>query len=503
MKILVVSLLRAGDFLLAVPALNGLRHRYPKARLDVATSGRFGNMHDLLPFIEKWWVLDREMFQRGLGQAEIPIFTSMDLLRELSQKISAENYDLVINLTHTRFSAYWVGYLEAKEKLGLVTTEHGRVQFGSPWFRYLNERADTADRPILHYADIFRYGSEVAERPADWTLFSSEGARKEVDALDLPAGEFIAIQALTSDPKKNWGLSNWTELLKSWTLRIPIVLMGSPAERGILSDLVARSGADESHVRIITPSFAGAFEVLKRARLLVTGDTSIKHMANGAGCQIVELSLGSSDIARTGAYRPGSLIVDPSVECRPCGHSEKCTRSYHLCGAKLTPHQMDRIISHVLAGQWDRLNGDFGNGLNLHRSETLATGFWFPRPFNKPKIQETLAIWLDHSTHKFMYGPSPRVPEFGSEAYKLKAELEGLGLSNWQPVLSQLEFLEKDLKKRQVTTEPALPSGPAGAFALDLAALRSEQNRRQSQVLEAQTTERLIRSLISQIRESV
>src|SRR6185437_6415211 len=91
------------------------------------------------------------------------------------------------------------------------------------------------------------------------------------------------------------------------------------------------------------------------ADVLVTGDTSIKHLAALTPIRIVEIALGSSDIERTGAYKDGSLIISSRESCVPCRHSAPCHRDHHACAAKLDPQAVGLAIAKFTEKDWSSL----------------------------------------------------------------------------------------------------------------------------------------------------
>jgi hypothetical protein len=93
----------------------------------------------------------------------------------------------------------------------------------------------------------------------------------------------------------------------------------------------------------------GAQEILKQSCLLVTGDTSIKHLAAQSGVPIVELTLGSSDFTKTAAFSAASEIISASVPCSPCAHSQGCSQKSQICAEQIT-------VDQVFAAVWDKLS---------------------------------------------------------------------------------------------------------------------------------------------------
>jgi ADP-heptose:LPS heptosyltransferase len=505
MKILVISLLRLGDFIQAAPVIAGLKQKYPGARLDVLVHSPVARLQKMMPVVDRWHTLNREELQEGLGRADIPLLTSFHVLREQCEALSAEQYDWIVNLTHTEFSGWIAGYIPARNKLGLAFSARGQAAFHSPWFRYLNERASGPVTDILNYTDIFAQACELNHRDMIWPLTPSLEGEREVDALELPGGERVTVQALTSDSKKNWGVSRWVQWFDTFMEQrsnATVVLLGAPNERETLLEI--RAGcAHFKRVRVAILSLDGALALLNRSDLLVTCDTSIKHLANAASCRVMELSLGSSDSRRTGIYKPGSLIVEPAVPCAPCPHSSPCSQSSHVCAQALIPTTVARAADFFMSRDLQALKA---LPLSLKQTRILNTGFWFAEPVAAVDAAAAMEVWLERSAHRFLLSGAEKnaIPAFGTEVYHLSEELARLMPSGgFSPLVARLDFLEQELSERghACAQEKAQFQPARNEPLVDLAGLRARQNRIEDERREVEIKSKLIRSLRTRLAE--
>lgn len=502
MKILVINLLRLGDFLLSVPVINGLKAKYPGCRIDVLAHTNVNSLRPMLPQITRWNLIDREELQRGLGEAHVPLLTSFDILREQCAQLNEERYDLVVNLTHTEFSGWIAGYLHARSKIGLAFNSRGQAAFHSPWFRYLNQRATSAV-DIVHYSEIFAYACEL-EGDLDWTMTPTSSGASEVTALGIPNGECIAVQALTSDNKKNWGETRWGQWLKAMVERRPgchFALLGAPNEREALNRIRDIVGHPD-RVSLAIVSMEGALTLLNRCELLVTGDTSIKHLANAASCAVVEISLGSSDFRRTGAYKTGSLILTHEIPCFPCVHSSPCSQPAQLCAIGL---QVEDVVSAAQA-MLDR-NITLAPK-SARETRRLSTGFWFAGKIADLDPVRTVDTWIERSSYKFILGGHVRasIPKFGSEVFGLNEEITRLvPKEGMTPLLAHLDFLDSELSERERAMGAKRwnfrPASEAKGM-VDLGSLRATQNQIEDERREIEVKTKLIRSLKQKLAEN-
>lgn len=511
MKILVVSLLRLGDFIQAAPVIAGYKQKYPRARIDVLVHTPVARLQSIFPTVDRWHTIDREELQNGLGRAEIPLLTSFHVLREQCDALAEEHYDLIVNLTHTEYSAWITGYIPARAKLGVTFDSRGQAFFNSPWFRYLNQRAGAGATDILNYTDIFAEACEIDRTKLNWAMRPTSEGETEAAPFTSGEGERIVIQALTSDSKKNWHASRWISWIDSIMDRrskATVILLGAPNEREALESI--RAGCVHfKRIQVALLSLDGALALLNRSALLVTGDTSIKHLANAASCKVIEISLGSSDVRRTGIYKPDSLILDSKVPCAPCPHSAPCSQARHLCGEAIEPRVAAEAADLFMNESWEALNTLAAvTKISMRRTRILSTGFWFAEDAGAHDPVSAMEVWLERSTHKFLLNGSEKnvIPAFGSEVYQLGEELARLmPEGGFSPLLARLDFLEDELtERRQRCSEESSRFRPTSQEPLvDLASLRAAQNRLEDERREVEVKSKLIRSLRTRLAELI
>lgn len=332
MKILVVSLLRLGDIIQQQPLLKALRDKNPQAEIHLLVNRQFSQVEGLLDgLVDKYFYFDRETLQRGLGEASFNILWSHQQLSDLVEILNAENYSQVLNFTHNKLSAYFLGALQAPMKKGLYHAE-GRFQgLENPWLKYFNDRFSGVQPSLFHYVELLGKSFDL---PVQKTVAATATKSKQV-----------LFQCLTSDTKKNWGLLNFKKLketIESSLVDYKVKVLCAPFEKGTM---LAHFSEDE----LIACDLMGAQEILKKSCLLVTGDTSIKHLAAQLGVPTVELALGPSDYTKTAAFSLATEIVSANVPCAPCTHSQACSQKSQICAEQIS-------VDQVFAAVWDKLS---------------------------------------------------------------------------------------------------------------------------------------------------
>ena len=461
MKILVMSLLRIGDVAMATPVLSALRLKFGRdAQIDLLVNSQAAGIAPLISggsaSVGRVIVFDREAMQRGLGRADIPFFDSYERLNELVDRLNGESYDLSINLTHSRLSGWMMSLVNSKEKMGLVFDGEGRASFGTNWFRYLNSQVEADGAEVFHFTEVFRFGLGLgAISTTEPSMFETENGKLEAAEVfenwKVDSKTLVAIQALTSDSKKDWGLARMSEMLERLSQRTPdaaFVIIGAPSERERLEPMVNALSEKGVGLRLAIVGLEGAFSLVKRANLLISVDTSIKHFAACAGTPILEISLGSSDPYRTGAYRHGSLIVKSRELCSPCVHSKACHREKQFCAMGVPSDAVAMLAGEMLAGRSFQLRSiaeAYREEIDVLTVDLKSNGVFAAASILEPFSEQAIGRWIDLTCRK-LWLESQRgtgVDAMGSEALKLGQFLRHLHPTNsdveWKLLLTDLE----------------------------------------------------------------
>lgn len=439
MKILVVQLLRLGDILMSAPIIHGLQKKYPKSEVHVLAFSRFKGAAEVLNKKIHWHWIDRENLQKSLADEDRPFFEASDELAECLASVRRHEFDRVINLTQTIMSGWISSLFGVEDVVGLHYTGQGLPRFGSPWFQYLNDYMAAGKGEVFHYVDLFRYACELDQQPLEW-VFQRAPMQFRI------ASPFILAQVTTSDEKKTYPISLWKKAFSIFhraNKDYSIGVLTSPTE----FEPLKQSFSDQTFVHVVPCSLSEALSLMDQSELIVTGDTSIKHLACGSQVPVIELSLGSSDPRKTGIYKPGSLILQSRVSCSPCAHASPCSQKVHECALSIEPEAIAVAMSMKLN---KNINPTSALQLFSHEAswfETLMspTGFWMMRTLGE---ENRLGLYrlIEKSTWKFLLQRELSNPlaRFGSESLQIHRTLkEHFSLRD---LSEDLDFLESEVR---------------------------------------------------------
>ncbi|WP_413586345.1 glycosyltransferase family 9 protein [Bdellovibrio sp. HCB274] len=332
MKILVVSLLRLGDIIQQQPLLKALRNRHPQAEIHLLANLQCSQAESLLQgLVNKYFYFDRESLQKGLGEASYNILWSYHQAEALVQDLNKQNYHQIFNFTHNKLSAYLMGAVKAADKQGLHHTDGAFQGLKNPWLRYFNDRFSGTQPSMFHYVELLgkSFGLPVSKAVSQPSTKSKK----------------VLFQCLTSDSKKNWGLQRFKQLkdtIESSLVDYKVQVLCAPFEKNQLAEVFSESD-------LLVCDLSGAQKALSESCLLVTGDTSIKHLSAQMGIPTVELVLGSSDWTKTAAFSEQSQVIASKAACSPCAHSQACSQKSQICAEDIS-------VDQVFAAVWDKLS---------------------------------------------------------------------------------------------------------------------------------------------------
>lgn len=324
MKRLFISLLRVGDLILQKPLIESAGQG---GEIHILMNDEFKQAQLLYP-LWKFHFFPRQELQLLINRPDTSILAPFENLRNFVHSLNQIHFDEVINCTHNRVSAYLMGQIHATKKRGLIFEAAKFKPFENSWQTFFNSTFSENRRSEVHYLTALAKSLDI-----------------EVPRIpiieDRRHYNTVYLQVLTSDEKKNWSLTNWQTLLvrlrkmrPEWNIRVLCASFEVKTVEKFFSE-------DEIEVA----NLVQAREKLKQARLLISGDTSIAHLAAEVRTPTIVLSLGSSDYSKTMPWCHGNWVLTAEVACSPCPHSSKCTQPTHLCGESLRVSSVLNLIN--------------------------------------------------------------------------------------------------------------------------------------------------------------
>lgn len=333
MNILIVKLSSLGDVTHTLPALTTLRRHWPAARLTWLVEPPALEIirgHPALDRIIAWRRGDWVKQLRGL---RLP--AAFRLLRDFLGELRDTRYDLVVDFQGLAKSALWVAAARADRKAGYGP---GTRRNELAWLAY-NRRVPVRD-PAAHAVERnlrLLEGLGLPRLPLRYDFpVLPENEREAANLLARVEVEngaaFVAVNAMTRWPTKNWTPAGFAEVADALVLRgLSVVFTGAAEDRAALDEIAAamRTPMRRLDGRTSLKTLAAVF---RRARAVLSTDTGPMHIAVAVGTPVVAL-FGPTDPGYTGPHGGGHVVLRSGVPCSPCFKKTCRTRlvEHHAC----------------------------------------------------------------------------------------------------------------------------------------------------------------------------
>ena len=309
MKILVIRFSAIGDILLTFPVVEALQHKYPSVEIHFLTKPSNKSVLELLS-----------------GKVQ-PRFLQESLVQTATQ-LRRERYDLVIDL-HNNLRTFLLQVLMLKGSWNRFR----KLNFQ----KWLLTSFKWNTLPKVHVVD--RYAQAAKVNPTSVTLVVNN------PAFDSLPSNYVAWVLGATFSTKQYPLSKLIETIER--LDMPIILLGGDKENALASSLQAHFPSLISLVG--KTSLTEAASVLSKAKVVVTNDTGLMHLAAFYGKPMV--CIWGNTVPEFGMYPYQSTPVFHAqvrnLSCRPCskiGHNT-CPKGHFDCMLKQQSVEISKQIT--------------------------------------------------------------------------------------------------------------------------------------------------------------
>ncbi|HEX6434635.1 MAG TPA: lipopolysaccharide heptosyltransferase II [Gemmatimonadales bacterium] len=332
-NILAVRFSSIGDVLLTTPLLRALRRRHPTARITVLTKLGHAPLLSHNPHVSHVIGIPADGGVVGLG-AELRANRYTHLL-DLHDSIRSRMLRVLV-------PGSWHTY--PKHRVARAILIHTKKN----WYR--------DSRPVAErYFDAAR-DLDVAPDGSPPDLFlSPEAVREAEDWLEgrglTRARPLIALAPGAAHATKRWPLEHWHALVRRLVGEgFDVVLVGGSDDLSVGDALLASADS-----RVVNGAgqfgLQGTGAVLQRARVVVSGDTGVMHMATAVGTPVVALFGPTVRPFGFFPYTSRAQVVELALACRPCSSkgSSRCPLGHHRCLGDMGPELVFEAVRRSVA----------------------------------------------------------------------------------------------------------------------------------------------------------
>jgi len=315
-RILILRTSAMGDIVMSSHLAEGLRSRYPDARICWLAEPQ------VAPLLEHNPALDAVIVWPKLRWKELLRTRQWGpLLREARDfivRLRSERFSLAIDaqgLLRTRLFAWLSG---ARERVGFVSREPGQFLMT----RLLAKGAGSRLMGSEYFYLLQQLGVTTTHlrQRIDLAPASTAAAAECLTSVGVSAG-YVVFAPFTTRPQKHWFDQRWIELAQATTLQfgLPVVWLGGPADRQHAERLASAGGGIPLAG---TTSLAVSAALVAGASLVIGVDTGLTHLGSAFDVPTVALFGATCPYSSTCSER--TIVLYHPLPCSPCRRSPSC-----------------------------------------------------------------------------------------------------------------------------------------------------------------------------------
>jgi len=297
-----------GDVFIRIALLEAIKERFPESKLTVVVDPASVVALENHPAIDEVFVFSRK---------KKPVFKYFSTVIKSILILRRRKFDLCVNLYSGGASPKMTRLINARLRLGFNHTKALR-------------KANNihVDHPSLCENWTLAFGTILAPlgitniRQGTSYFCSQESLAFAKQWLSDKPKKMVVLNLGTGAKEKNWPIHNFVTLAKNIQDRYsyhPVVLT-NPGQAHLVEEFASEAKGDLQYSVLPLEKFSNVAAIIKTIGLIITGDTSIMHLAFGLKCP----TLGIFTYTRPEIVDPVDCIhiacFEPGLEVDECGN---------------------------------------------------------------------------------------------------------------------------------------------------------------------------------------
>ncbi len=337
LKILIIRVGAMGDVLHALPGVAALRRARPDWRIDWVVDPRWAPLlvarDGKGPIVNRAHLADTKLWSSA-PRSKATLLS----IRELGRALHRERYDVVVDMQGTLRSAVIGRMARASEFAGFRDPKEALAA------RIYRQRLPReGEHVVLQGAALLSAACSVPLTPGEVEL------PQDTDGVAWAATHTSSKPLCLLAPTAGWGAKQWpTERFAELARELGIVGFDVLVNSAGHDDPIPARVAERSSgvARIVSPGIPALIELVRRAGLVIGGDSGPIHLAAALKVPTVAL-FGPTDPQRNGPWGPGAHRV--------LRHASSVTSYKHVDDPD--PGLARILVPTVLGAAGDALNG--------------------------------------------------------------------------------------------------------------------------------------------------
>ncbi len=333
-NILVVNVNWVGDVIFSSPIFKALKEAYPQARISCLAVPRVKAVLEAIPCIDEIIVYDEK------GRHWNPL-GKLKLIFELRRN----RFDAAFLLHRSWTRALMIYLAGIPHRVGYDTKNRGKFLTHN-----IEPLEGTVHRSDYYLNIIESYGITVDDRHC--RLEVSPDTEKEIEGIlqskKVQSDDYVVV----INPGGNWDLKRWpaenfARLICGFVGSFNAKIIVSGAQKDVALFKKINSLTQKNAINLAgETSLQQLIALMKKANLVISGDTGPLHMANSLGTEVIGL-FGPTRPEITGPRGSGKVhILQHDVGCNrePCYH---LTCPDNICMQSITAEEILEIVRQI------------------------------------------------------------------------------------------------------------------------------------------------------------
>ncbi len=402
-KILLINLKKFGDLFQSSHLTNSIRSLSPETQVDVLCFEESSKAAKTLSGVSNVHTLNRKkiisfyrnnIYSDGLAFNEI---------HESLEAILEHKYSRIINYSNDIVSTYLTSYmanvLEA-DVYGIRFNSKNSIVHSDPHAIILNDVLTTSSFYPLNFNDTYHFLCGLEKNQSHNIKIKSNSAHDQTAASNFDRlratktpqtgkAYIVGIQVTSASETKNIPEGILLDTIQAYqkSENIIPILLNAPTdeEREIIKRINA---AFDYQVVSVEADFIALPSVLKGIDLLLTPDTSVKHVADLVNTPCLEISLGEAPFLKQGTVNPKSAIISRPANLRIFKEGVENKEQIIFANHSLRPELIYHTTLALLGVDINENSvDDIDSGFCVYRPHQIDTGVIYI-PISGPYSEE-------------------------------------------------------------------------------------------------------------------